>query len=345
MNASASLRASFYGPDGPLGLPPQNARDPRRHTMAGDVEALRWRKTLVPVDYADYSSYCREMKETASQESVFDVEQAPEPPSIMDQIGRMFTIWPYRDANWVIAMLFVVGSISFTINAFFALLSAFIPETLFDNEIELAIPLTTLFGALMFVSGGNLALVAGWNADKGTFEPVEYKTEDGSTKMYKPALLGSSAWSWIPTMTDFKTAMRTVPFQSSLVQFFGGMILSITVVGGWPGVLSPDDIMGSQLFLFGPLSIGGTMFFLANLSLLIWLQDRWYKPKPGSAAWQATFWSSVGSANFAIAGFSLFLEDMGTSTIASFIGSWTFFIGAVFQWYDLMAFHPDGWAA
>ncbi|OTA88165.1 hypothetical protein M434DRAFT_50865, partial [Hypoxylon sp. CO27-5] len=261
------------------------------------------------------------------------------------QLARMFTIWPYRDANWIVAILFVVGSISFVVNAFFTLLTAFAPSTIFPGEAELAVPLTILFGAVLFLSGGTLGLVAGWNADKGTFEPVEYKTEDGVTKTYKPALLGSNAWSWIPTAADFKAALRTFPFVLTLVQFSGGLILSISIVGGWPGVFAPDDIMSLQIFLFTPLSVGGMLFLFANLSLLIWLQDRWYKPKPSSASWQAAFWSSVGSANFAITGFALFMGDVSTSAIATFIGAWTFLVGSVFQWYDLMAFHPDGWAA
>ncbi|KAI2781751.1 hypothetical protein F4815DRAFT_444095 [Daldinia loculata] len=68
MNVSASLRASFYGPNGLLGLPPQSKRD----TMAGDVKALRWQEV--------------------NRESIFEVEQAPEPPTIGDQIATMFTI-------------------------------------------------------------------------------------------------------------------------------------------------------------------------------------------------------------------------------------------------------------
>ncbi|KAI1407871.1 hypothetical protein F5Y13DRAFT_183093 [Hypoxylon sp. FL1857] len=299
MNAAASLRASFYGADGSLGLPAQNPRDARRHTVNGD--------------------------ETVSQDSIFEVEQVAEPPTTRDQLWQMFTICPYRDANWIVAIIFVTGSVSFLVNASFTLLSTFAPSTVFPGEIELAIPLTILFGAVMFLSGGTLALVAGWNADKGTFEPVEDKTGDGSTKMYKPALLGSGAWSWIPTAADFKASLRTVPFLSSLVQFSGGLILPISV-----------------LFLFAPLSVGGIMFFFANLSLLIWLQDSWYKPKPSSASWQAAFWSTVGSFNFALTGFALFMGDMSASAIATFIGAWTFLVGSVFQWYDLMAFHPDG---
>ncbi|KAI1651824.1 uncharacterized protein F4817DRAFT_311430 [Daldinia loculata] len=190
MNVSASLRASFYGPNGLLGLPPQSKRD----TMAGDVKALRWRSTLVPINYVDYNSYCRQIKEEVNRESI-----------------------------------------------------------------------SVFFSVLFFVPGGALTLVTGWDADKGIFEPVKLRlrTEDGSTKTYKPALLGSSAWLWIPAIADLKAA---------------------------------------------------------------------------------AFWSSVGSIGFALTGFALFMEDINTSTIANFVGSWTFLIGSIFQWYDLMAFHPDDWA-
>lgn len=346
MNSSATLRASFYGPNSPLGPPPGHLRNTGRHTIAVDVEAARKRNTLVPVDWASYSSYCRQIKEEANNESIYsvDVEQGQDTPTVGAQVRRMFTVWPYRDANWVIAVLFVVGSVSFTINAFFGLLVGLLPETVFPGEVELAIPLTNLFGALQFVTAGVLSLVAGWNADKGTFEPVTLNADDGTTKLYKPALLGSSAWSWIPSLAECKIVLRTVPFQSSLVQFIGGCILSISTVGGWPGVFAPDDLMAAQLFVFTPLAVGGTLFFFANLSLTIWLQDHWYKPKPGSAAWQGAFCSSVGSFCFALIGFFLLLGDTPASAVASFVGSWMFLIGAVLQWYDLMAFHPNNWA-
>ncbi|KAI1506287.1 hypothetical protein F5X99DRAFT_426341 [Biscogniauxia marginata] len=64
-----------------------------------------------------------------------------------DQVRCMFTIWPYRDANWVV--------------------SPFV---------------------LMLTTCVTLWLKTEWNTDKSTFEPVEFQTEDGSIKTYKPAL-------------------------------------------------------------------------------------------------------------------------------------------------------------
>ncbi|KAI5866742.1 hypothetical protein GGS23DRAFT_551800 [Durotheca rogersii] len=345
MNASAALRASFYGPAGPLGPSPADLLRARRRATVADVEALGKRQTIVPVDYANYSSQCRKIKEEAGEESIFDVEPMPEPPSVLDQIGRMITIWPYRDANWVIAILFIVGSIVFTVNGFFGLLPLLDPATALPAEALYVVPVLNILGAAHFLTGGTLSLVASWNADKGEYEPVDIMTEGGVTKTYKPALLGSRAWSWRPSAADLRALIRTPPFLSSLVQSFGGLILTVSVVSGWPGIISPEDIFSMQLFLFGPLTIGGFLFFFANMSLLIWMQDRWYKPKWGEAGWQSAFWSSVGSFNFAYTGITLFTGDFLTSSIASFIGSWTFLLGAVIQWYDLMAFHPDAWAA
>ncbi|KAI1076921.1 hypothetical protein F5B20DRAFT_306768 [Whalleya microplaca] len=346
MNASATLRASFYGPDGPLGFSPGDLRSNRRHTMGADIEALRKRRTMVPVNYGDYSAQCREVKETASDESIFSIDDDTlEPISVREQIGRMFTIWPWRDANWVISVAFVFGSISFTVGAFFSLLPFVAPETIFEGELEVGLPVANFLGAVPFLCAGTVGLVAGWNADRGEFEPVEVKTKDGITKTYKPALLGSSAWVWIPSAADLKVVLKSVAFQSSLVQFTGGLFFSISLVGGFPGLLAPDNILGTQLLLYTPLAIGGTMFFFANLTLMFWLQERWFKPKLNSAAWQATFWSTIGSFCFALTGFALFVGDAATSTYATFIGSWFFLIGSVISWYDIMAFHPDSWAA
>ncbi|KAI5918969.1 hypothetical protein F4810DRAFT_703871 [Camillea tinctor] len=351
MNASARLRASFYGPDGPLGPAPQDLRRIRRHTVATDVEAFNQKTALVPVNYAEYIKYCQEMRQptisesgTSSDKSVFTIDPEPEPTSVREQTWRMFTIFPYRDASWVTAILFVVGSISFVINAFFASLPTLAPETEFPGEVLIGGTATLVSGAVLFTVGGTLGLIASWNADKGEFEPGE-KTEEGPTKTYKPALLGSKAWRWAPSGADLRGLLRTIPFQSALIQFSGGMVLSVSIVGGWPGLLSHDNVLAMQILVYTPLSLGGLMFFFANLSMLIWLQDRWYKPKFNSAPWQSAFWSSIGAFNFAVVGFSLFLGDIMSSIVATFIGSFTFLMGSIFQWYDLMAFHPDSWAA
>lgn len=109
-------------------------------------------------------------------------------------------------------------------------------------------------------------------------------------------------------------------------------------------VISPDNLLGSQLFLFAPLTVGGSLFFFSNLILLVWLQKRWFSPEPSTAAWQAAFWSTLGSLNFALIGISLFLNDLMGSSLAGFIGSTAFLLGSIIQWYDVMAFHPDSWA-
>lgn len=245
MNASSALRGSIYGLNGlsgslglPTGLSPRPR--PRRRPEAGTADEIpepaSRRRTFVPLDWKSYAEECRGEKEAYYPKSTLTISYVHGPPGVWRQVGRMFTIFPVRDANWLIAMLFVIGSISFEINALFGLLSSLNPELVFPNETELAIPLTNLGGAGLFVTGSILSIPAAWNADRGVLEPVEYRQDDdGPIKTYRPALLGSDAWLWVPTSKDFAAAMTTLPFQITLVQFLGGAILSISVVGGWPG--------------------------------------------------------------------------------------------------------------
>lgn len=341
MNASSVLRNSVYGldvrPDVVPGLPARpKARTPFPGPGHANEAKATKRRTFVPVAYPEYSSSCHDEKDLASKDHIFDVELYTEPLTVGLQVFRMFTYYPYRDANWLVAMIFVVGSVSFSANAFLALLIALDPTTASD-KVQLATSYTGLIGGSLFLIGSALAIPAVWNADSGTLLSTGI--------LHKPALLGSQAWIWLPSAEHFGRFFWTVPFQAVIIQMLGSSILTISIPGGWPGVLDPDDMNGFLMFVASPLAAGGSLFFVANISLAIWSQDRWYKPKLASAAWQAAFWSTVGSANFAITGFAFLVGDMVTATLATFIGSMAFLVGAIFQLFDIMVFHPDDWAS
>lgn len=313
---------------------------------AGDADyKASKRVSVVSVNHTESSSSRREEKETAGARSVSCVELRLDPPTFSEQFARMFTTFPWRDANYTAAIAFVVGSAFFLVNAFMGLFAVVAPETDFPNEAELAIPLTTLVGVLLFLVGGTLVVPVTWNADQGTLEAGRARDVAVRVLSYRPALLGSSAWVWCPSRAQLPALLKTVPFQAALTQVAGAAVLCIAVVGGWPGVIAPDNITGLRLFLFGPLTVGGALFFYAYLRITVWLQHRWWKPRPGSAAWEAAFFTMIGSLNFAIAGLVSFKEDILTATITTFVGSIAFLIGSVISWYDIMAFHPNDWAA
>lgn len=338
MNSSSALRNSVYGLDGrqelTLGLPARpKARDALDPADAEAQAKVVRRRTFVPIAYPEYSTSCRDEKVVELEDHIFDVEVTADPLTVGQQTIRMLTYYPWRDMNWLVAMGFVVGSISFTINAVLGMLPAFDPASV-TQEVKDATLYTLLFGAVLFVVGGLLALPAVWNTE----------AQSVGKMLYKPVLLGSPQWAWLPTGAQFGRLIRTVPFQTGLVQLSGGFILSASIPTAFPGVLDPEDLLSFQLFAAGPLALGGSLFFVANVTLTFWLQERWFRPKWGVAAWQGAFWSTIGSANFAMTGFALLIGDFVTAAVATLIGSVAFLMGAVFQLFDIMAFHPDDWA-
>lgn len=363
MNASQSVRASYRaswvppspgpGPGPAADVPTSISRAGRTGNPPRPAPTAQPRTQRPPIiDWAEW-------KTERAQQDVYEAHEVPrradDPAAFVDQLFRMFTIFPKRDMNWVVAMAFVVGSLVFTIGGSFQLHALLLPEDAFPGELELGVPVCTALGALMFLTGGTCAIIVALNGDRGEFEiRVREKVADIESldfgdiaeKVYKPALLGDENWLWWPRSwsRDVKPVVAQVHFRLGLMQLMGGLILSITVAPGFPGVLDPTDPVTVMYVVFAPLTFGSCFFIMANLSLMILAQDHWYAPKLGAANWQAAFWSLLGSIGFMLTGAYLFLGNGLNSTWANFLGSITFLVGAIIQWYDLMAFHPDRWA-
>ena len=256
--------------------------------------------------------------------------------SVGQKWKRLFTEFPYRDPTWLVAIVFVIGSIDFTINAFFILLPMLEPSTAFETLPTVAIPATIFIGAFMFTAAGILDMFGSFNADGGLFQIAN--SEGGGKRLrHKPSLLGSDGWMWRPTWRKFKELLLTnKPFQAGLMQLFGGVILTISAFAGFPGFLDPTSPV-FPVVVFAPQVFGGFLFFLANAMLVIGCeQDRWWRPKPLSASWQAAFQNSIGGLGFALTGVFLLQDRALESAIATFVGSWAFLIGSLLGWYAIM---------
>lgn len=354
MNASQSVRSSYRASRVP---PPAAAAGVQRSiSQAGRTgnppraSASSQRRSRRP-SIIDWSEWKTERAQQDVHEAYEVPRRADEPAEFVDQLFRMFTLFPVRDMNWIVAIAFVVGSVVFTLGAFFQLHGLLYPDDLFPRQLELAVPLCTALGALMFLLAGIGAMIVAFNADRGEFEIRVRDLEaahvgDAGEKVYKPALLGDQNWMWWPRSwsREAKPVVSQLPFRLGLMQMLGGLILSVSVAPGFPGVLDPEDPVTPMLVVFAPLTVGSSFFVLANFILTIAAQDHWYAPKIGTANWEAAFWSLLGSIGFMLTGAYLFLGDPVNSTWANFLGSLAFLVGAVIQWYDLMAFHSDGWA-
>ncbi|KAH8839984.1 hypothetical protein MCOR27_005486 [Pyricularia oryzae] len=289
---------------------------------------------------------------TAGPNDSFDSLNKPPPDVVVEvdsssrgRVVRMFTIFPYRDMSWVVNFGFVTGSIVFVVNAVLGVLPVIDPALAFPTLTTVALPATILIGAFFFLVSGCLGFVAAFNANRGTVEvPIKGAMSGGAN--YRPALIGSESWVWFPSGPEFAKIAQTFPFQAGVFQLTGGMILSISAFAGIPGLLNPEENLALfQGLVFLPQVIGGSMFVFANIVLTIFVQDRWYKPKPSCADWQGGFWNAVGSTGFAITGVLLLMGDTTGAAWTSLYGSVAFLMGSVIQLYALMEFHPTPWAA
>jgi hypothetical protein len=74
-------------------------------------------------------------------------------------ILRMFTVFPYWDISWWIAVIFTLGSAVWVINAFFVWLPDVDPSTEFHNEVLYGGGITAFIGAIVFFETGSILLI------------------------------------------------------------------------------------------------------------------------------------------------------------------------------------------
>ncbi|KAF1953024.1 hypothetical protein CC80DRAFT_596171 [Byssothecium circinans] len=249
------------------------------------------------------------------------------------RIRKIYTVFPYRDPIYLVAIVFLLGSIDLVIDAFFDLLPLTIPSSAFETEERIAVPTTVLIGSILFFAAGIFDTFGALNADRGTLETSK---EDLGNVTYKPALLGSPEFKWIPSREKFiDLATTNLAFQAGLIVLFGGVIFMVAGIVDFPGVV-PEESKFFGLIVFGPQVIHGFLFLVANSMLALSEQERWWKPKVTDADWQGAFLNAVGGFGFMLAGFFLFRRDGLAAAVAAMVGSWAFVLGSLVRLYVTM---------
>lgn len=304
---------------------------------------------FVPVNFIEHREKCdEERKATAvfydntsnnpfeqttypdTQTSQFDMDE----PTFHTRLKKMFTVFPYRDPIYLVAVVFAVGSLDLVINAFFDLLPRTIPSTAFETEDTIAIPTTVLIGSILFFVAGIFDTFGALNADRGTLDT----DKEGMTTTYRPALLGSPEFTWIPSRVKFWDLTTTnLAFQAGLMVLFGGVTFMFAGIVDFPGLVPEEDPLFGAI-VFSPQVIHGALFLVANIMLALSGQERWYIPNVWDADWQGAFLNAVGGFWFMMAGLFLFWEDELASAISAMAGSWAFLIGSLLRWYVVMEF-------
>ncbi|KAJ4313764.1 hypothetical protein N0V94_006780 [Neodidymelliopsis sp. IMI 364377] len=335
MNASATIRASYVRATRMSMMPP-----PRTIAVMNPIADLESRparseklQNFTAVNHLEHREKCDIER---AKIYVYDAE-----PSYMEfddgesfgtRIRKMYTIFPYRDPIWLVAVVFAVGSLDLVINAFFDLLPRAIPDLEFETNETIAIPTTVLIGSVFFFVAGIFDTFGALNADRGTLET----NKEDQKVTYRPALLGSPEFKWIPSWIKlWDLTMTNLAFQAGLIVLFGGVIFMFAGIVDYPELISEEEPL-FPIIVFGPQVIHGALFFIANAMLGISEQERWYKPKVWDADWQGAFLNTVGGFGFMMAGFFLFSKDELAAAVSAMVGSWAFLIGSMIRWYVVM---------
>lgn len=334
MNASATIRSAYVRASvmnlRPPGMQPTGVLSSR---PAND-DKLRH---FTPVNHLEHRENCEKERwhGTVSPDvvSFMDFDDDSEP--FLPRFRKMYTVFPYRDPIYLVAIVFALGSLDLVLNAFFDLLPRVAPATKFAAEEPVAVPATVLIGSILFFAAGIFDTFGALNADRGT---LETSMEDMRNVTYKPALLGSPEFSWVPSREKFvDLATTNLAFQAGIIVLFGGVIFMFAGIVDFPGVV-PEASPFFALTVFGPQVIHGFLFLVANAMLALSEQERWWRPKVRDADWQGAFLNAVGGFGFMMAGFFLFRKEDVAAAVAAMVGSWAFLVGSVIRWYVVMVF-------
>ncbi|KAF2998437.1 hypothetical protein E8E13_000266 [Curvularia kusanoi] len=335
MNASATIRASYVRANRmSMMAPPGN-------TVLNPVADLESRPAIseklanfVAVDHIEHRKQCDiERAKTYVYDKPSWLEWDDDHRSFGASLKKMFTTFPYRDPTWLVAVIFAVGSLDLVINAFLDLLPDLDRKLQFEANEKVALPTTILIGSILFFVAGIFDTFGALNADRGVLDAdkVTHKVT------YRPALLGTPEFKWIPSWVKFwDLTMTNHAFQAGLIVLFGGVIFMFAGIVAYPEVI-PKGAPFAATIVFGPQVVHGALFLIANAMLAFSEQERWYKPKWWDADWQGAFLNTIGGFGFMMAGILLFKESERAAAAASLLGSWAFLIGSIIRCLEPVA--------
>lgn len=257
-------------------------------------------------------------------------------------IIRMFTVFPYWDISWWVAVIFTLGSAVWVINAFFVWLPTLAPSTEFSGEILYGGGITAFIGAIVFFETGSILLIFeafnennsgcfGWALEQlaegdGKHGKILLKPETKKchhhhqnrknfvgrasadthpdSKPANEATKDGATWQWYPSWTALRTHyLHELGFLAACAQLFGATIFGISGFTALPGI---QNHLTPQSVLNGaywiPQIIGGTGFIVSGTLYMLETQKNWYTPAFGVLGWHIGFWNWIGAWGFTLSG-------------------------------------------
>lgn len=272
----------------------------------------------------------------------------------------MLVDYPVYDISWLVAYIFVWGSIIWVINAFFSLLPDVAPTLTFRNEVLYGGGITAFVGATVFEIGSILLMLEainennsscfGWAIsdvlDKHSRHPIATPSHSACTHHHAhTSSLTSPTWQWLPTVHALRTHyIHSLSFLACLSQLLGATIFWIAGFTALPGIytaLTNPRLLNCAYWL--PQVIGGSGFVISGTLFMLETQCKWYKPAFDQLGWWIGLWNLIGGVGFTLCpAFGFFTQAWAQeqAAVSTFWGSWAFLIGSVVQWYESLQKYP-----
>ena len=295
------------------------------------------------------------------------IRSSTDAQAVLHGIGRMFTVFPYWDISWLIAVFFTVGCLVFIACGLFYWLPIAYPRTQFTNEGTIAGGVTAFIGATLFQIGAVLLLFEACNENAtGCFgwalkSVFTGKEGDGTEKVVQnhPEQCqhhhqnGMSdymhtnpqrSWKWWPTWKELTTHyIYEIGFLASASMSIGATIFYITGILALPGVydkLSPGVLDGVYWLAY---LVGGIIFIISSVLYVLETQTRWYLPAPKVLGWHIGVWNLIGSIGWTLsAALGYCSADWCgyQSDLTLIWASMAFTIGSAILWYESLNKYP-----
>ncbi|RPA78716.1 integral membrane protein [Ascobolus immersus RN42] len=260
--------------------------------------------------------------------------------AFLHTLRKLFTSFPAYDISYLVAFSFVIGSVLWVVNGFFAWLPLVAPHTEFAGEERTGTGVTACVGATIFAFGSVLLLLEavnenrtecfGWvverqerqrsedsdnpsELEKGISRHlpvgandrlkrnVQEKERTNNSKHRK-----ASGWVWFPSLKELRHHyLRDIGFLASFSQFLGAMVFWIS---GFTAIPQIQDTLEhrSKAHLNGaywlPQVIGSLGFIVSGHLFMLETQSKWWKPNFKSLGWWVGFWNAIGAWGFLLCG-------------------------------------------
>jgi hypothetical protein len=286
----------------------------------------------------------------------------------------MFTVFPYWDVSYLVAVFFTVGCLVFIVCGLFAWLPIAYPDSAFPGESSVASGITAFVGATLFQIGAVLLVFEACNENRtGCFGWALHRAlsgrEDSDTASDQGPLLakadpgqcrhhhqqrplkktgdapqGERAWEWWPTWSEFTNHyIHEIGFVASTSLAVGATIFYVSGIMALPGIydkLSLGVIQGVYLFTY---LFGGVIFVFSSVLYILETQPNWYTPSPHLLGWHIGVWNLIGSIGWTLAAsFGYCTSDWCPyqSELSLIWASVAFFIGSALLWYEALDKYP-----